>query len=118
MKLRLRGNSIRLRLNRRDMDAFASGNAIEERVYFPGSARLSYVLQSGSSEDADARFDGAAIRVVVPSAAVSAWANSKQIGLYYDLAAGEQSLKVAIEKDLECLHPPEEEQDPAAFPRS
>jgi hypothetical protein len=118
MKLRLRGNSIRLRLNRRDVDTLSSGNTIEERVFFPGNARLSYVLESRSDGDAAARFDGAAIRIGVPSSAVSGWASSEEIGLYYDFATGEQPLKIAIEKDLECLHGPEEEQDPEAFPRA
>ncbi|HEX4229414.1 MAG TPA: hypothetical protein VHZ07_12155 [Bryobacteraceae bacterium] len=118
MKLRLRRNSIRLRLNRRDVDMLASGNTIEEQVFFPGDAQLSYVLESRRNEDAAACFDGVSIRIAVPSAAVSAWANSQEIGLYYDFAAGEQPLKVAIEKDLECLHPPEDEHDAEAFPRT
>ena len=78
MKLRLRGNSIRLRLNRRDVDALASGNAIEEQVFFPGSAKLSYVLEATGNEHAAACFDGAAIRIAVPSAAVIGWANSER----------------------------------------
>jgi hypothetical protein len=118
MKLRLRGNSIRLRLNRRDVDELASGNALEERVFFPGSARLSYALEPRIDDGAGACFDGGAIRIAVPSVVVSEWARSEEIGLYYDFAAGEQQLKVAIEKDLECLHGPEEEQDPEAFPRT
>jgi hypothetical protein len=118
MKLRLRGNSIRLRLNRRDVDGLASGNRLEERVFFPASTRLSYVLEPSDQIGASACFDGAAIRIAVPSVAVLKWANSQDIGLYFDFPAGDQPLKVAIEKDLECLHGPEEELDPEAFPRN
>lgn len=118
MKLRLRGNSIRLRLNRRDVDGLASGNALEERVFFPGSARLSYAIEPRSDGCAAVCFDGAAIRIAVPAAAVSEWARSEEIGLYYNFSTVDQPLKVAIEKDLECLHGPEEEQDPEAFPRA
>ena len=118
MKLRLRGNSVRLRLNRRDIDGLASGNVLEECVVFPASARLFYSLEPRNEGGATACFDGAAIRIAVPSATVSEWATSEEIGLYFDFPAGEHPLKVAIEKDLECLHGPEEELDPEAFPRA
>jgi hypothetical protein len=37
--------------------------------------------------------------------------------MYFDVAADGASLRIAIEKDLECVDGPEEERDPEAFPR-
>jgi hypothetical protein len=42
------------------------------------------------------------------------WARGDEIGFYFVVEPG---LKVAIEKDLECVDGPEEEKDPDAFPR-
>ncbi len=43
MKLRIRGDSIRLRLKRAEVDQIAPGNSIAEETHFPGSA-LTYRL--------------------------------------------------------------------------
>ncbi|MGC2662135.1 MAG: hypothetical protein WA324_29580 [Bryobacteraceae bacterium] len=117
MKLRLRGNSIRLRLNRQDVDRLASGNILEEQVLFPASTRFCYCLEP-STDGAAAQFDGTSMRIAVPSAAISEWATGQEIGLYFDFPAGEHPLKVSIEKDLECLHDSGDEPDPEAFPRT
>jgi hypothetical protein len=117
MKLRLRGNSIRLRLNREDVDRLALGNILEEQVFFPGSNRFCYCLEP-SANGAAAHFDGSSIRITVPLTAISEWAASREIGLYFDFQTGEQPLKVAIEKDLECLHDTGEEPETLAFPRT
>lgn len=118
MKLRLHGNSIRLRLNRREVNGLASGNTLEERILFPDNGRLSYVLEPIRQGGAAARFHGGVVRIAAPFDAVAKWASSDDLGLYFDFTVGEKPLKVAIEKDLECLHGPEEVHDPEAFPRT
>jgi len=58
------------------------------------------------------------IRVAAPSTEVKDWAaNDASLGIYFDLPANGSVLKIAIEKDLECVDGPEEERDPDAFPR-
>jgi hypothetical protein len=113
MKLRFKGNTLRLRLNRSEVMRLAAGSAIEEEVVFPGSAKLSYVLrptEAGSS----ATFDAGVITISAPRHEFQSWSASDEIGLYFDLS----TLKIAIEKDLECLDGPRSERDPDAFPRS
>ena len=58
------------------------------------------------------------IRVLAPQQQVEEWANGGSIGMYFEFPANGSSLKVAIEKDLECVDGPPEEQDPEAFPRA
>ena len=118
MKLRLRENSIRLRVNRQELNRLASGKGLKESVVFPGNTKLSYLLAPASQPEPIVLFDGSGIRVSVPSRTVKQWADSQDIGIYLDFPAGDALLKVAIEKDLECLHGPEEERDPDAFPRN
>lgn len=118
MKLRLRGNSLRLRVNRREAERLASGGALEECVPFPGGASLSYILEPGPDSAPEASFRDGVIRIAAPAAAVRPWASGEEIGIYFDLAAGGASLKIALEKDLECVDLPLEERDPDAFPRA
>src|ERR1700733_4128119 len=111
MKLRFRKNSLRLRVNQQEAEMLAAGTELEEQVTFAGGAILSYVLVPSLDGKAAANFDGQQIRVIAP---LRDWACADEIGFYFEV---EPELKVAIEKDLECVDGPEEEKDPHAFPR-
>jgi hypothetical protein len=115
MKLRFRKNSLRLRVNQHEVEGLAAGALLKEQVVFPGDGHLSYTLQS--SPDARASFDQGVIRIFAPQEEVSEWAKSESIGMYFEFPANGASLRVAIEKDLECLDGPPDERDPDAFPR-
>jgi hypothetical protein len=113
MKLRFRKNSLRLRLNQREVAALSAGKVLEERVDFPGGSALLYRLVPEDSPDAAAKFADGTITISLPEAMARSWEQSGDIGVYY--RAG--SLDVAIEKDLECTDAREEERDPLAYPR-
>jgi hypothetical protein len=117
MKLRLRENTLRLRVNRREVDRLAAGEAIEEYMAFPNSAQLSYILETGGREEPLVSFKDGVIRVTAPLVEVQNWAQAESVGLYFQVPAGELFLKVSIEKDLQCVDGPSEELDPDAFPR-
>jgi hypothetical protein len=110
MKLRFRDNSLRLRVNQKEVEKLAAGQELAESVHF-GSTTLSYVLTPTTEAKSTADFDGKRIRV---TASLGGWAESEEIGFYFEVAP---KLKVAIEKDLECVDGPENEKDPHAFPR-
>jgi hypothetical protein len=118
MKLRFRKNSMRLRLNQREAAALAAGSVLEEKVYFPGDATMSYILESVEGDKPNASFHDGVIRVGAPQEQLRAWAANEAVGMYFDFPANGSALRVAIEKDLECLDAPEEERDPHAYPRS
>ena len=117
MKLRFRENSLRLRVNRPEVENLAAGGSLEERIDFPGDSTLAYVLESSSEQAPTVSFHDGIIRVSAPDWEVKDWARTDAIGLYFHVSAGGKSLKVAIEKDLECIDAPLEEQDPQAFRR-
>jgi Family of unknown function (DUF7009) len=117
VKLRFRNNSLRLRVNRPEVENLAAGGSLEERVDFPGGGRLSYILESSPEAEPAASFRDSVIRVAAPDWEIKDWARGEAIGLYFQVAANESALRVAIEKDLECIDEPLEERDPDAFPR-
>lgn len=117
MKLRFKNNSLRLRLNQGEVRDVAAGTVLMERVQFPGNASMSYILER--SQEAAASFASGDIRITAPAEQIAHWAgSSEQIGIYFELPANDTLLKVAIEKDLECIDGPPEDYDPDAFPRS
>ncbi|MBV8896274.1 MAG: hypothetical protein JO051_07175 [Acidobacteriaceae bacterium] len=118
MKLRFRQNSLRLRVNRRELERLSNGVPLEEQVHFPGDTQLGYVLEGASATLPAVDFRAGIIRVAIPSTAIQNWASTDEIGLYFDLPANGRVLNVAIEKDLECIDGPPQERDPDAFPRS
>lgn len=117
MKLRFRGNSLRLRVNRGEVETLASGTALREEVIFPNDAHFAYIFVPQANASPQATFEGGLIRVGAPISKVRDWARGESIGLYFDVPAGNATLKVAIEKDLECVDGQPEERDPEAFPR-
>ena len=117
MKLRFRGNSLRLRVNQREAKQLAGGAALEERIHFPGNANMSYILQPVAQPNPEATFEDGVIKVSAPKDQLERWAITDSIGLYFELPANGSALKIAIEKDMECIDGPEEDRDPEAYSR-
>ena len=118
MKLRFRGNSLRLRVNQREVKTLADGGRLVETVSFPSANDLSYRLETVDQPTALASFHHNAISIAVPAAEVRRWAADDSIGLYYDLPTAAEPLRIMIEKDLECVEGPVDERDPEAFART
>jgi hypothetical protein len=97
MKLRIKGNSIRLRLTQSEVARLHSHGSLEERCNF-GEAALRYTLASNG--ELGATLDGPHITVTVPRAAVAAWAEGTEVGIY----GRSGPLELAIEKDFRCAH--------------
>ncbi len=113
MKLRIRGNSIRLRLEQQEVRQLAHTGVVEEIVSFPASASFKYSLRLHQSDQFEARFEQGTIAVFVPNEKGKTWAASDDVGIYAEIPSGDAGLKIAIEKDFQCLHkrPDEDESD-------
>jgi hypothetical protein len=107
MKLRLKGNSLRLRVTRSELARLQAGQPIEEAVLFPANkdVRLSYVLQVGShSQPVHVAFASQQIVVSVSPDQLASWSDEHQVGVYASLAVNESTnLEVSLEKDFACL---------------
>jgi hypothetical protein len=118
MKLRFRKNSLRLRLNQKEVADLAAGRAIEEQVIFPGDAVFRYRIEASPvTQETSAKFSGGCISITIPGQSAIHWLGVDDIGLYYSLPSGGAPLEIAIEKDLECIDAPPDERDPDAYPR-
>lgn len=116
MKLRIKGDTLRLRLSRAEAEIFARDGSVSDAIHFPGGGRLVYALGRTNGAAAAVRFDGAAVRVELPAADAAAWlATDEGFQAALPLDSG-QTLNILIEKDLQCLHRREGEDESDLYP--
>jgi hypothetical protein len=117
MKLRLRKNSIRLRLTKGEVALFNESSVVEEYVDFGEGTRFFYrLLSDNNAVQTDARLEAAGITVVVPSSEAQAWAATEQIGISAERATPDGVLNILIEKDFTCREPRANGEDDDTFP--
>ena len=105
MKLRIRGNSMRLRLKRGEVDQLAAGTSIAEETHFPGAV-LTYRLDVSENSSISATFDNGSLVVSLPKSKVLNWASTDEVSLFAEQKlSGSGALSLLIEKDFKCLEP-------------
>ena len=105
MKLRIRGNAIRLRLKRGEVDSLATGEKLVEETKFPGSV-FSYSLELSDNEDMMASFEAGQIAITMPREIIPEWADTDLVSLYTEQKlSGDGLLEILVEKDFTCLEP-------------
>lgn len=119
MKLRIRGDSIRLRLKRGEVGQIAAGTSIVEETHFQDSV-LTYRLDVSENHDSSASFDNGNLVVNLPKSRVLAWASTDEVSLLAEQKLPDAgSLSILIEKDFSCLEPGyhrDREDDADTFP--
>ena len=111
MKLRIKGNTLRLRLTQTEVDTIATGEVID-KTQFPGGKELVYKIVKGNGFDA--QFANDVVLIQLPSNEVDEWASSDQVTIGFTSPLGDNEiLDIAVEKDFQCLteRPKEDESD-------
>jgi hypothetical protein len=118
MKLRIKGNSIRLRLLRSEVDRFEVAGQISETIEFGGSSFLRYALvMSPEATEVSARFRGNELAIVVPRTLAREWASGNDVGFDGEQSVGSgETLTILVEKDFVCLDRPNDPDRADAFP--
>ncbi len=117
MKLRIQGNSLRFRLNRREVSEFADRGGVTASVEFPGGGTFSYSIATGKEALVDARFEAGCVSIRVAERSVAEWARTDQVGVSGRCPLeGGGELEILIEKDFQCLHKGDACKDPEAYP--
>ncbi|MBV8894469.1 MAG: hypothetical protein JO053_09365 [Acidobacteria bacterium] len=117
MKLRIHGNSIRLRLSQTEVAEFGSAGRVDSSLDFGGGVHLSYSLVADDAvRELAARFEGGDISILIPSRIAEGWVGGDQVGISGEQAAGDAALRILIEKDFTCLVPRSGEEDADTFP--
>lgn len=113
MKLRIRDDSVRLRLTRSEVSQLKNSKRVQAKTRFgPGPRELlTYCLEIDRRvSEIQASLDGGMVCVKVPEKMGMHWASSDLVALRNEQKIDETSrLKILIEKDFFCLKPRQHE---------
>jgi hypothetical protein len=102
VKLRIRDNSVGLRLTQEEIETLRQQGVLSARTGFPGGRELRYELESSPASVAPAAFfSDNVLTVRLPETAVLAWATTGQAAIEGEqvLVDGEK-LAIVVAKDL------------------
>lgn len=116
MKLRIKGNSIRLRLTQTEVNQIGKGEEVRESVSFgKEKPAFSYVLCTASDmSKVKVRYAHDELLISFPYAQAQFWATTSMVGMEEMLNLDDDdTLHILVEKDFQCLHkrPNEDESD-------
>jgi len=116
MKLRITGNSVRLRLQRNEVEALAESGRVEERLCLGAgpAAGLRFAVAAVDTADLGLEYAPGDLIVHVPKSWAQAWAGTDETGREALVeTGGAEAVRVLVEKDFKCLvqRPEEDESD-------
>lgn len=111
MKIRIRGNSLRYRLSRSEVRAFAETGSYQETTSF-GNSIFTYNLKTKKENNGlSASYEHNTITLWMPEAEAREWTGSDRIGFENNMALDDgTSLFILLEKDFQCLDHSREDQ--------
>lgn len=120
MKLRLKGNSIRIRLDRRDIERLIGEGRVDDAVRFGPKLAFSYAVALGIAprERPIASYSDGHLTIRIDPADAEAWHSGDRIGFDHQQPVDGGVVRVLLEKDFACIDrsPGDEADDAYAFP--
>lgn len=102
MKIRIKGNSVRIRLTRSEVEKFGKEGYLEESTSFINGT-LKYALQiSQDTDELSADMLNNNITMYVPAAMGDKWTNTNEVGYSNTIATPGGNLFLLLEKDFKC----------------
>jgi hypothetical protein len=107
VKIRIKDNSIRLRLTRGEVDTMRDNGVVTSITGFPGGRQFKYSLESSpASVNPAAFYSDNEIRIRLPETVVLAWTTTEQVSIESDQVLDDgEKLSILVEKDFACLAP-------------
>lgn len=103
MKIRINGNSVRLRLSRSEVEQFGREGRVAATTGF-GNAVFSYVLAKTDDAKMRAELDNNTITMHLPADKAEIWVKTEKIGYDANMdIGGGDVLYLLLEKDFKCL---------------
>lgn len=111
MKLRIKGNSIRIRLSKTEVDELVSGSIQHDSTSF-GNSSFSYTVQPvNDGGSLSAGYDNNTITLYVPKALLKDWCENSVVGFEAMMPLENSGhLHLLLEKDFKCLDKTMEDQ--------
>ena len=117
MKLRIRGNTVRVRISQSDMTQIMDHGVVVDSIDFALGERLEYRVEVVPSGAVRASYQGNSISVVLPRESVENWSHSTEVSIESkQLLNNGVNLTILVEKDFTCLTSRDGEDDADLFP--
>jgi hypothetical protein len=115
MKVRIEGDSLRLRISRSEVARLLEGDCLEETIHFApeACARFTYAVQQDRLTcKPTVQYTENRAAVLIPADQANAWGITDQVGITEDISLGNLgSLALLIEKDFACLDRSDEDNE-------
>lgn len=113
MKIRIRGNSIRYRLDKQDITALQETGKVEEETVI-GPQSLHFCIKAKDTDKPGIKLEHGGVHLSLPRQQVQQWADTDQTGFDHELSNPDGSvLKILVEKDFKCLTQRDEDETQA-----
>jgi hypothetical protein len=111
MKLRVKGNSLRIRLAKTEVSVLADTGYLEEETVFSNN-KFVYALKTiADATKLSATFDANKITMFVPQSFLADWPQNSVVGIDTKMQVTEkESLYLLLEKDFVCIDETTEDQ--------
>lgn len=106
MKLRIKGDSLRLRIGPTEVKRLIETGRIAEMIHFSPTAEasLTYALETAAqAETITVRYVSREVAVLLSADQARVWAEGAEVGLYGYAPIANGLLEIAVEKDFACL---------------
>jgi hypothetical protein len=116
MKLRLKGNSIRVRLDRRDLGRLIDEGRVDDAVRFGPGLAFAYAVEVGPAprERPNASYADGRLTIRIDPEDAEGWLAGDRVGFDHQQPVDGGAVRVLLEKDFACIdRPPGEEPDDA-----
>ena len=116
MKLRIKGDSLRIRVTQGELDDLTTQGRVEESIHFAPGRALAYRLSvDPKASQLTAHFDRDVIEVRLPEKSAREWSSTNMVTLENTQSQDGVDLKIFVEKDFACLAPRENEDESDNF---
>ncbi len=110
MKIRIKGNALRLRLSKTDLRMLEENKTVTEKTSF-GANQLVYVLKPTDSDTLSSSFENHTISVLIPASFSTVWNKNDIVSIDAQQNIGNnENLYILVEKDFQCLDKTTEDQ--------
>lgn len=111
MKIRIKSNSLRIRITRSELMEFKNTGYLEEKTEF-GNNTLTYALaKHPTGNHLSAKFSENKITLFIPEQLSQDWTETERVGFEHEMEIGNgKKLFLILEKDYQCLDQVAEDQ--------
>lgn len=104
MKIRIRGNSIRYRLDKKDIEVLKTDGKVEESTSI-GAGHLHFCIKAKTGATGPfIKLEASAVHLSFPKEQIAEWTDTEMVGFSAEIPNPDGSvLHILIEKDFKCL---------------